>query len=82
MKAADIVAAAQSHIEYALSPSRPGRGARALDCAGVPVHVAKTLGVPLTDYTQYGRLPVPSEMRARRWTPTSSSRAHGADAAG
>jgi hypothetical protein len=36
----------------------------ALDCAGVPVHVAKTLGVPLADYTRYGRLPVPAEMRA------------------
>lgn len=35
----------------------------ALDCAGVPVYVAKRLGFPLTDWTQYGRLPVPCEMR-------------------
>jgi hypothetical protein len=36
----------------------------ALDCAGVPVYVAKKLGIPLVDYTQYGRLPVPAEMRS------------------
>ncbi len=36
----------------------------ALDCAGVPVHVATRLGIELTDYTRYGRLPVPAEMRA------------------
>lgn len=39
-------------------------GGLALDCAGVPVYVAKRLGISLTDYTRYGRLPVPNEMRA------------------
>jgi hypothetical protein len=35
----------------------------ALDCAGVPVHVAKRLGMSFEDITNYGRLPVPAEMR-------------------
>jgi hypothetical protein len=35
----------------------------ALDCAGVPVHVAKRLGMSFDDITNYGRLPVPAEMR-------------------
>jgi cell wall-associated NlpC family hydrolase len=63
MRAQDIVAAARETLgtRYA----HQGRVAGlALDCAGVPVHVARTLGVPLTDYTRYGRLPVPAEMRA------------------
>jgi cell wall-associated NlpC family hydrolase len=63
MKTAEIVAAARAvlHTPYA----HQGRVAGlALDCAGVPVHVAKSLGVPLVDYTRYGRLPVPAEMRA------------------
>jgi cell wall-associated NlpC family hydrolase len=36
----------------------------ALDCAGVPVHVGHRIGMPLTDFTRYGRLPIPIEMRA------------------
>ena len=36
----------------------------ALDCAGVPVHVGRRLGLDLVEYTRYGRLPVPAEMRA------------------
>lgn len=35
----------------------------ALDCAGVPVHVARRLGLPFDDVVGYGRLPVPHEMR-------------------
>jgi hypothetical protein len=35
----------------------------ALDCAGVPVHVARRLGMSFSDVTNYGRLPVPAEMR-------------------
>jgi cell wall-associated NlpC family hydrolase len=35
----------------------------ALDCAGVPVHVAKRIGMSFDDITNYGRLPVPAEMR-------------------
>lgn len=36
----------------------------AMDCAGVPVFVAKRLGLDFEDVTQYGRLPVPAEMRS------------------
>lgn len=36
----------------------------ALDCAGVPVHVAKELGMSFEDITGYGRLPQPAEMKA------------------
>lgn len=36
----------------------------ALDCAGVPVYVGQQLGFVFDDFTQYGRLPVPVEMRA------------------
>jgi len=39
-------------------------GGLALDCAGVPVYVGKKLGVSLEDFTNYGRLPVPIEMKA------------------
>lgn len=35
----------------------------ALDCAGVPVHVGKRLGMSFEDLTNYGRLPVPHEMK-------------------
>ena len=63
MKARDIVALARETLG---TPYRhQGRGGGlALDCAGVPVHVATRLGIPLTDYTRYGRLPIPGEMRA------------------
>jgi hypothetical protein len=39
-------------------------GGLALDCAGVPVHVARRLGIPFDDVVGYGRLPQPDEMRA------------------
>jgi cell wall-associated NlpC family hydrolase len=35
----------------------------ALDCAGVPMHVAVRLGVPIQDVVGYGRQPMPTEMR-------------------
>lgn len=38
-------------------------GGVALDCAGVPVHVARTLGIPVEDYASYGRTPNPAELR-------------------
>lgn len=38
-------------------------GGLALDCAGVPVHVARRLGMSFDDITNYGRLPQPDEMR-------------------
>lgn len=63
MKRAEIVAVARTllGVKYA----HQGRvGHLALDCAGVPVYIAKHFGIPLTDYTRYGRLPVPAEMRS------------------
>lgn len=36
----------------------------ALDCAGVPAYVGVKLGMPFEDVTDYGRLPIPAEMRA------------------
>jgi hypothetical protein len=35
-----------------------------LDCGGVPAHVAMSLGIDLSGYTRYGRLPVASEVKA------------------
>jgi len=35
----------------------------ALDCAGVPVFVGLRLGVKFDDVTNYGRLPMPNEVR-------------------
>jgi len=60
--AAEIVAIAR---ETLLTPYlHQGRVAGlALDCAGVPVHVAKRLGMSFDDIANYGRLPVPAEMR-------------------
>jgi cell wall-associated NlpC family hydrolase len=39
-------------------------GHLALDCAGVPAHVARRLEMDFTDVTRYGRQPVPHEMKA------------------
>jgi cell wall-associated NlpC family hydrolase len=62
MKAAEIVALARETL--GTSYQHQGRvSGLALDCAGVPVHVAQRLGISLADYTRYGRLPVPHEMR-------------------
>jgi cell wall-associated NlpC family hydrolase len=63
MIASDIVTIARTLIGTPYQ--HQGRVAGlALDCAGVPVHVAKELGIELAHYTRYGRLPVPAEMRA------------------
>lgn len=63
MRAAEIVALARETL--GTSYQHQGRvNGLALDCAGVPVHVAQRLGLSLADYTRYGRLPVPGEMRA------------------
>jgi hypothetical protein len=62
IKARDIVAAARETLgtPYRLRGRVNGL---AIDCAGVPVHVAKKLGIPLEDFVDYGRLPFPIEMR-------------------
>jgi len=63
MKRAEIVAAAREVLGTPYG--HQGRvGGLALDCAGVPVYVAQRLGVPLADFTRYGRAPVPAEMRS------------------
>lgn len=36
----------------------------AMDCAGVPVYVARRLGMPVDDVLGYGRQPMPDEMRS------------------
>jgi cell wall-associated NlpC family hydrolase len=63
VKASEIVALARETLG---TPYRhQGRvNGLALDCGGVPVHVAKRLGIDLSGYTRYGRLPVASEVRA------------------
>jgi cell wall-associated NlpC family hydrolase len=63
MKAQEIIALARETLG---TPYRhQGRiGTLSVDCAGVPVHVATRLGLPLSDYARYGRLPNPAEMRA------------------
>lgn len=63
MKAAEIVRLARATLGTPYQHQGRVDGL-ALDCAGVPVHVAKQLGLPLTRYTRYGRLPIPAEMRA------------------
>jgi hypothetical protein len=62
IKARDIVAAARETLGT-LYWLRGRVSGFAIDCAGVPVHVAKRLGIPLEDFVAYGRLPFPVEMR-------------------
>lgn len=38
---------------------------KALDCVGVAVHVASRIGMDISDVTNYGRIPNPTEMRAK-----------------
>lgn len=64
MNASAIVAAARETLGTPYQHQGRVNGL-ALDCAGVPVHVAKRLGIAVEDATRYGRLPVPAEMRAR-----------------
>jgi hypothetical protein len=64
MKASEIITAARETIGTPYQHQGRVNGL-ALDCAGVPVHVAKRLGFPVEDFTRYGRLPIPAEMRSR-----------------
>jgi cell wall-associated NlpC family hydrolase len=63
MKAAEVIAIARETIGTPYRHQGRVNGV-ALDCAGVPVHIAQRLSITLTPYTQYGRTPVPLEMRA------------------
>ncbi|MBT2326133.1 hypothetical protein J7E62_27775 [Variovorax paradoxus] len=62
MKPADIVAIARETLGTPYQHQQRIAGL-ALDCAGVPVHVAKRLGMSFEDVVGYGRLPVPEEMK-------------------
>lgn len=62
MKPLEIVAIARDAIGTPYKHQQRVAGL-ALDCAGVPVHVAKRIGMSFEDITNYGRLPVPAEMR-------------------
>lgn len=62
MSPAEIVAIAREIL--GVRYQHQGRGI-AVDCAGVPVHVGKRIGLPIEDVlANYGRLPQPNEMRA------------------
>lgn len=63
MKAAQIVTIARETIGTPYQHQGRINGV-ALDCAGVPAYVGRRLGLAFTDRTQYGRQPVPAEMRA------------------
>jgi cell wall-associated NlpC family hydrolase len=61
---AEIVAIARSLVGTPYA--HQGRVAGlSLDCAGVPVFIAKAIGFPVEDFIAYGRLPVPAQMRAK-----------------
>lgn len=62
MKGEEIVAIARETLGTPYQHQQRVNGL-ALDCAGVPVFVARRLGLPIEDITNYGRLPVPIEMR-------------------
>jgi hypothetical protein len=62
MKPLEIVAIARETLGTPYAHQRRVNGL-ALDCAGVPVHVALRLGLNFKDVTGYGRLPQPDEMR-------------------
>lgn len=62
MKPLEVVAIARETLGCIYGHQGRVNGLR-LDCAGVPVHVAKRLGMSFEDITNYGRLPVPAEMR-------------------
>jgi cell wall-associated NlpC family hydrolase len=62
MKPLEIVAIAREVIGTPYMHQQRVAGL-ALDCAGVPVHVARRLGLSFDDITNYGRLPQPDEMR-------------------
>ncbi len=63
MTPAQIVAVARQTLGTPYQHQQRTNGL-ALDCAGVPVYVGKQLGFVFDDFTRYGRLPVPAEMRS------------------
>jgi hypothetical protein len=63
MTPAEIVAIARETLGTPYQHQQRVNG-QALDCAGVPVFVALRLGMSFNDVTDYGRLPVPAEMRS------------------
>ena len=56
MTAADIIAAARTCLETPFVHQGRING-QALDCAGLIIHVAQTLGIEHIDHTGYARLP-------------------------
>ena len=58
---ARIVAAARARL--GVPYQHQGRGV-AFECAGLPVDIAKEMGIEVRDVMGYGRLPVPAEMRS------------------
>lgn len=63
MSAEEIVAAARACLgtPFRHQGRRAGQG---LDCAGLAIHVARTLGYPVGDVSGYGRDPAPGQLRA------------------
>jgi len=62
MKRAEIVARARAFVgtPYQLNARINGV---AIDCAGLPVHLAQGFGIPVEQYLKDGRTPAPIEMR-------------------
>jgi cell wall-associated NlpC family hydrolase len=63
MKAAQVVALARELLGTPYGHQGRVAGV-AVDCAGVPVHIANRLGMDIRSVARYGRQPVPNEMRA------------------
>lgn len=63
MTADDIVAVARACLgtPFRHQGRRAGQG---LDCAGLAIHVARTLGYPVCDVSGYGRDPAPGQLQA------------------
>jgi cell wall-associated NlpC family hydrolase len=58
-----IVAAARARLGVRYQHQGRVNGV-AFDCAGLPVDIAREMGIAVHDVMGYGRLPVPAEMRA------------------
>jgi len=58
----DIVAIARETLNTPYAHQQRINGL-AMDCAGVPIFVARRLGMDFQDLANYGRLPQPAEMR-------------------
>jgi hypothetical protein len=59
----DIVAIAREAIGTPWQHQQRINGV-AMDCAGLPIFIGQRLGMPIDSLANYGRLPVPAEMRA------------------